>query len=105
MHSVSVTALTVADRGPGSMRLISPNTLPAPSVPTLLALAASPMLTSTEPAFMRKAVLPASPSERIVSPALNLMVCIAIISWLADVPDQARPIHLLLGSGFAAQNE
>ena len=68
MHSVSATALTVADRGPGSIRLISPKTSPALRVSTVLAAAPAPMLTSTEPAMMRKAVSPASPSDEDRAP-------------------------------------
>ena len=65
----------MADRGPGSIRLISPNTSPAFSVPRLFAVAPLPTLTSTEPETMRNAVSPASPCESIVSPELNLTVC------------------------------
>src|SRR4030095_5368681 len=84
MHSALVTALTVADRGPGSIRHISPNTSPGPSVLTVLAFASLPTLTSTEPEPIRNACLRASPSEIIVSRALNWTVCIDVTSKTAD---------------------
>src|SRR4051794_6631330 len=78
-HSASVTALTVADRGLGSIRHISPNTSPGPSVPIVLAFALPPMLISTEPETIRNAVFPSSPSAIIVSPAPNFTVCIDVL--------------------------
>ena len=75
-HWVVVVAFTVAERGPRSIRLISPKTSPAAKVPTLFASAPVPMLTSTEPEMIRKAVSPASSCVMIVSPALNSTVCI-----------------------------
>src|SRR5215468_6770362 len=89
MHSALVTALTVADRGPGSIRHISPNTSPAPSVPTVLAFASGPTVTSAEPETRRNAVSPSSPSEMIVSPALNLTVCIGGPSSTSHASGQA----------------
>ena len=52
-HSVSETAVTVAERGPGSIRHISPNTSSGPSVTRTLAAEPFPILTSTEPARIR----------------------------------------------------
>src|SRR6202521_2395084 len=67
--------MTVADRGPGSIRHISAKTSPAWNVPTILALAPWPIITSTEPLTMKNAVSPSSPSEMMVSLALNAMAC------------------------------
>src|SRR5271156_4948537 len=74
--------MIVADRGPGSIRHISPKTSPACSVPTILALAPRPMITSTEPLTMKNAVSPSSPSEMMVSPALNAMACMNLSASL-----------------------
>ena len=75
---MSVVALTVADRGPGSISDISPNTSPAVSAPMHFACAPWPTMTSTDPETMKKAVLPSSPSKMIVSPALNATACMKI---------------------------
>src|SRR5438309_1734956 len=91
MHSVSVTAFTVADRGAGSIRHISPKTSPGPSVPTVLAFALLPTLISTEPETIRNAVFPSSPSEIIVSPAPNLTVCIDVLE------DSRQRVHVVGG--------
>src|SRR5439155_26517278 len=106
-HSALVTALTDADRGPGSIRHISPNTSPALSVATVLAFASRPTLISTEPETMRNAVLPSSPSEIIVSPALRLTVCIDVTSKIADnesTPPHSLPRDLPLSCNVPAQH-
>ena len=72
---MSHAAVTVADRGPGSIRHISPNTSPVSSLPTTLALSPRPTVTSTVPLTMKNAVSPSSPSAMIVSPALNATFC------------------------------
>src|SRR5271165_2435557 len=53
-----------------------------PRVPMSLALA--PMLTSTDPLTMKKAVSPSSPSAMIVSPALNDTDCMNASSSVAS---------------------
>src|SRR5215472_17809068 len=54
----------------------------------VLAFASLPTLISTEPETMRNALLPSSPSDMIVSPALNLTVCIGTTSNTADASGQ-----------------